>query len=248
MTCTVLAKANKKYQKQIFFLRHGQAQHNPRAEAAKESGCSHETFLDLMRQDDVLDASLTELGKVQALQARQRYKDALETVELIISSPLSRCIQTADLVLCPKTIPSLKRAKRFCSSHFREINGWLLNAKHRGRDELVDLFSSTWDFSSVPCEDNEWTEVLESQDSCGERGYQGLLFLMNQPEEKIAVVTHGGILFYLMQHDCVKLVDGRDESKRRFHNCELRSFIMEWSHSENLDRVIITLKETTIPS
>jgi hypothetical protein len=37
--------------KQLWIVRHGQAAHNPRAEAAREAGCSHDEFLELMRQN-----------------------------------------------------------------------------------------------------------------------------------------------------------------------------------------------------
>ena len=111
LTRRTMTHTSNKKSKQVYFIRHGQAQHNPRAEAAKESGCSHETFLELMRQDDVLDAPLTDLGKQQAIHTRQRYNTALAHVQLIVSSPLSRALQTADLVLCPENIPSLTRAK-----------------------------------------------------------------------------------------------------------------------------------------
>jgi broad specificity phosphatase PhoE len=230
--------------KQIILIRHGQAQHNPRAEAARQAGCSHETFLDLMRQDDIFDAELTHLGKHQAVQTRQRHKTILTNTELIVSSPLSRALQTADLVLCPENIPSLSTSRRVCHSNFREINGWLLNAKHRDRDELEEKFLQ-WNFSSVPPTDSDWTHELEPQDSCGERGYQGLLFLIKQPEEKIAVVSHGAILNYLMRHNRVHVVDGRDEKGRRFENCELRSFTMEWIE-ESSDRFLITLIENQL--
>ena len=38
--------------KRLVILRHGQAQHNPRAEKARENGCSFDEFLRLMEEDD----------------------------------------------------------------------------------------------------------------------------------------------------------------------------------------------------
>jgi hypothetical protein len=49
--------------KDLYLLRHGQATHNPRAEAARAGGCSFDDFLELMRQDDSLDSELTALGR-----------------------------------------------------------------------------------------------------------------------------------------------------------------------------------------
>jgi hypothetical protein len=83
---SVLLRSAVPKMKVLHFLRHGQesacfpfidflmtltinhvfqAQHNPRAEAARTAGCSHEKFLDLMREDDQFDADLTELGRAQ---------------------------------------------------------------------------------------------------------------------------------------------------------------------------------------
>jgi hypothetical protein len=42
--------------KRVMIIRHGQAQHNPRAEAAREAGCSFDEFLRLMELDDAHDA------------------------------------------------------------------------------------------------------------------------------------------------------------------------------------------------
>ena len=52
--------------KTLHFLRHGQAVHNPRAEATRAAGCSFDDFLRLMKEDDAFDADLTALGREQA--------------------------------------------------------------------------------------------------------------------------------------------------------------------------------------
>ena len=56
--------------KELTIVRHGQAQHNPRAEAAREKGCTMKEFIALMREDDAVDARLTDFGKEQATAAR----------------------------------------------------------------------------------------------------------------------------------------------------------------------------------
>ena len=55
--------------KRVHLVRHGQALHNPRAEAARHGGCSFDEFLKLMKEDDAFDADLTVLGKHQANEA-----------------------------------------------------------------------------------------------------------------------------------------------------------------------------------
>ena len=71
--------------KRLVILRHGQAQHNPRAEKARENGCDFDEFLRLMEEDDALDAALTELGEDQARTAgdREHIKRALSNIELV---------------------------------------------------------------------------------------------------------------------------------------------------------------------
>ena len=226
--------------KELFILRHGQATHNPRAEAAREQGCSHEEFLEWMRKDDSLDSELTELGRSQARAVlaqqinNQKLKDRLQ---LCVSSPLSRALQTADTA-----VPFVEQ--RLCVEAFREINGWLLNAKRRPISELKLNFSK-WDFGPlVTEEDILWTPELETQADCAERGYQGLCWILDRPEDSIFLVCHGGILRFAMnQHERIKVVDGRASSETevardvygRFGNCELRRYSIAWESSRHND-------------
>ena len=112
--------------KELIIIRHGQAQHNPRAEHAKANGCSNEEFVHWMRQDDVLDARLTPLGIAQA-QAIQLPPHA---AELVVSSSLSRALETANHVYphdhdYPLT-STVGMARKVALEHFREISGDLL--------------------------------------------------------------------------------------------------------------------------
>ena len=50
MSSRTLYATAKSTPKTLWIIRHGQAMHNPRAEAAKEAGCTYEEFLDLMRR------------------------------------------------------------------------------------------------------------------------------------------------------------------------------------------------------
>jgi broad specificity phosphatase PhoE len=229
--------------KTICFLRHGQALHNPRAEEAKDNGCSHETFLNLMHEDDAFDARLTALGEAQATNAGEMYSEKLESVELVVSSPLSRAIKTADLAAGPH-----KFTNRVCVEHFREINGWLLNAKRRTRIDLQERFHESWDFNNLAEEDENWTETLETEESCAERGYLGLLWLKDRQEEKILTVAHGGLLRFIAHHSNIEIIDERPEHKKRFGNCELREYSVSWTteserESVTEERPLVILRE-----
>jgi broad specificity phosphatase PhoE len=232
---TIPSSTRSSTSKQLFILRHGQATHNPRAEVAKDNGCTHEEFLELMRQDDSLDSPLTDIGKNQARNVYDQTVKLLEgRIQLVVSSPLSRAIQTADLA-----IPLVEN--RVCVEGFREISGWLLNAKRRPMSELQKLFPQ-WKFDELPSDhDTLWTPQLESRDACSERGYQGLCWVMERPEEAILLACHGGILLYTMNHHAmVRVVDGRTKQmegnnrhvQARFLNCELRRYSIAWEDAE----------------
>lgn len=75
---------------------------------------------------------------------------------------------------------------------------------------------------------------------------------MQQSEENVLLVCHGGLLNYTMNsNDKVVLVDGRKVQDRcitkRFGNCELREFIITaWENDEHEWKPVITLEEVSM--
>mmetsp|Transcript_48204 Transcript_48204/g.114698 ORF Transcript_48204/g.114698 Transcript_48204/m.114698 type:complete len:257 (-) Transcript_48204:172-942(-) len=202
--------------KVVHLVRHGQAQHNPRAEKARNAGCDTPTFLELMRQDDAFDAALTPTGLEQAAGASQH---SIRGVELIVASSLSRAIDTADIIFPPGE----QTATRVSRDEFREISGWLLNAKRRTRSELSGR-NPSWDFSGLHSEeDGLWTPDLEGEAACAERAYLGLRWLWDRPEHHAAVVAHGGVWAFLLGAPGHPNVRAAPSMAARFRNCELRS-------------------------
>ena len=224
----------------IHFLRHGQAAHNPRAEAARHAGCSYEQFLQLMKEDDAYDADLTVVGRQQAEElghvvlaaaavAPSRTAaaatmvpaadaaDLLAKVDLVAASTLSRAIDTADLVFPP--VPSVPR---LALDEWREISGLLLNAKRRPRSELARKYAG-WDFSGVQAEqDDLWRPAaLEEQAAVAARGYAGLRRLWALPFRNVVIAAHGGIFHFLLDSPGHPAVLADDAVRRRFGNCEL---------------------------
>ena len=234
--------------KTLYIVRHGQAVHNPRAEAAKEKGCSMDEFFRLMREDDALDADLTELGRNQA---RKCNKDHFIVegatgpnplgIDLVVASCLSRTMDTADLVF-----PPIAGIPRISIDKFREVNGNLLNGKRRTKSELVERHPN-WNFDSLATqEDNSWTPEMEKYEDAAERGYQGLVELLNgetSSADTILLVCHGGILRYAMNlHPLVHLEDERSiqdgttkSVESRFDNCELRKYRLSWKEDTPSD-------------
>eukprot|EP00934_Nitzschia_sp_Nitz4_P006556 Nitzschia sp. Nitz4//scaffold63_size106090//43306//44070//NITZ4_004388-RA/size106090-processed-gene-0.124-mRNA-1//1//CDS//3329555969//6546//frame0 len=235
--------------KHLTVVRHGQAQHNPRAEVARANGCDLEEFFRLMREDDALDASLTDLGREQATRAQLDHQEA-QRIQLVVSSPLSRALETANRV-CPPT-----STLRMAYEGFREVNGDMLNGKRRTKEELLEDFPE-WNFDQVhPNHDATWTPEMEDFNDAAERGYQGLCWLLRRPEDNLLLVSHGGLLKYFMtKHPLVHLRDGRIVAgkpvEERFDNCEVRRFALAWastsSENEPTNRPAIVLTQLDDP-
>ena len=171
-----------------------------------------------MRQDDAFDAALTETGIEQATGAS---KHSIRGVELIVASSLSRAIDTADIIFPPGE--GGQAATRVSRDEFREISGWLLNAKRRTRSELSGR-NPAWDFSGLHSEEDEmWTADLEKEAACAERAYLGLKWLWDRPEQHAAVVAHGGVWAFLLGTPGHPNVRAAPSMAKRFTNCELRS-------------------------
>ena len=212
--------------KRLHLLRHGQATHNPRAEAARAAGCSFDEFLRLMKEDDAFDAELTELGRQQAREASARLGGSMGGVELVVCSPLSRALDTAILVL-PE--PS-SRGPFLAHDDLRERSGWMLNAKRRSRSQLQARYPALDTSSALWSEADElWgPDELEPTADCAERGYRLLRWISERAEEEVAVVGHGGLFHYLLnEHPKVRAADAR--AAARFANCELRSLSLTWT-------------------
>lgn len=207
--------------KKLHFLRHGQALHNPRAEAARAAGCAFDQFLMLMKEDDAFDAELTELGISQARDTAARLGDSMSNVQLVVSSPLSRALDTAMLVLPAATT----RGPFLAHDLLCERSGWMLNAKRRNRAELAARVPRC-SFALLESEhDALWQEEeLEPTSECAERGYRLLQWLWERPETEIAVVAHGGLFHYLLnEHPRVR---ADSAAAARFGNTEMRTCVL----------------------
>ena len=196
----------------ISFVRHGQAQHNVRAEAKRDAGCPFDEFIDQMRKDDAFDADLTDVGREQARSARA------PDVQLVVASPLSRAVETASLMYPGREI--------VCVEELREWCGQLVNSKRRTASQLKERFPFV-DVSHLPEDDERWdAEVLEEEASVARRGMAALAWLARRPEDNIAVVAHGGLLavtFDPEDHGGHSCVEAPNPCTKRFSNCEVRT-------------------------
>lgn len=216
MRCMLLAVSM--VTKTVHFCRHGQAQHNVRAEALRNKGCDYDTFLQAMRDDDEFDAALTEMGREEARVSGAALAEKLSGVQLVVASPLSRALETAQLVFPAQTCAG---APFVCIENLREISGLLANARRRSSAELALRFPDC-DFSQISAEDEGWTaDELEPVSSVVARGLAAMRWLAQRPEAEVAVVAHGGLLKWLFESPRIR--DPAGLLAQRFSNGEVRS-------------------------
>ena len=74
----------------LYYVRHGQAQHNLLFNKIGKNAYVHPS---------VIDSSLTDKGSEQAIQLGKQIR-MMKTVSIIIVSPLTRCLETTERIIC----------------------------------------------------------------------------------------------------------------------------------------------------
>ena len=157
--------------KDFYIFRHGQSSYNVEGRT----------------QGQTNDSVLTDLGKEQALTVGERLKD--KGVEIIVTSPLKRAMQTAELA--NKSLePPIET-----DNHFIEVNVGVVEGMHytKIRDEYTDIFNK------MHTPGNEFEDVCypegETRREVRERVFEGLELWANNPKyNTIAVSSHGIML------------------------------------------------------
>ncbi|XP_011652599.1 phosphoglycerate mutase-like protein 1 isoform X1 [Cucumis sativus] len=233
--------------KTVHLVRHAQGLYN--AAGDKEAN-KYQSF-------DCFDAQLTSLGWKQVGNLRRHVRSCglSKRIELVVTSPLFRTMQTAvgafggevysdDMHVpplmvqnagdsnCP-AISSLNCPPFLAVELCREHLGVNPCDKRRSISECRSLFPAI-DFSMIEQdEDILWTsDIGETNGEVADRGLMFLKWLWTRKEKEIAVVSHCGFLFHVLSvfgDDCHRSIE--DEiCKHRFANCELRSFVLvDWS-------------------
>lgn len=226
--------------KTLHLVRHAQGYHNVAGEKDVKAYLSY----------DYLDASLTSRGWEQVDNLRKHVQGSglSKKIDLVITSPLTRTIQTAVGVfgggsyndgvdVAPLMVADAGNSGRPAISSFgcppflavescREHLGVHPCDKRRTKSEYETLFPAI-DFSLIENEDILWKEdVRETDEELAERGMKFLKWLWTRSEKEIAIVSHSGFLFHTLSafgNDCHQVV--KDEICTHFANCELRSMV-----------------------
>ncbi|XP_024040383.1 phosphoglycerate mutase-like protein 1 isoform X2 [Citrus clementina] len=210
----------------LHMVRHGQGVHNVEAEKN----------IDALLSPELFDSPISALGWQQVADLR-KYVHAtglLKRIDLVVTSPLLRTMQTAVGVFgsegadagfnsnCPPIV-----AHELC----RDRLGLRPCDQRRSVSECRSLFPEI-DFSLASMESEEddmwYPEAREPYEDIEARGIEFLKWLWTRPEKEIAIVSHGVVLqhfLYVLENDSAD-PSVKTGLCRRFNNCELRSVVV----------------------
>lgn len=240
--------------KALHLVRHAQGYHNVAGEKDVEAYLSY----------DYLDASLTPLGweQVDNLRKHVRASGLSKKIELVITSPLTRTMQTAigvfggdgyndEIDVTPLMVENVWNSGRPAISSLncppflvvelcREHLGIHPCDKRRSVSEYKPLFPAV-DLSLVETDEDTWwkEDIRETNGEVAARGVKFMNWLWTRKEKEIAIVSHSGFLYHTLNSfgkDCHPSV--KSEFSTHFANCELRSVVL-------VDRGMIGSESTT---
>ncbi|CAI0464115.1 unnamed protein product [Linum tenue] len=217
------AAAQPENAKVLHLVRHAQGVHN--VAGAKDHSA--------LMSPEYFDAQLSPLGcqQVQDLRNYVVSSGILGKIQLVITSPLSRTMETAVRVFDTKpnraSVHNGGEAEVGLLDDFRlciMLQGLHPCDKRRTVTEYRSLYP---DIESDV--DVMWTpDVRETFEEVAARGLKFMSWLWTRPEKEIAIVCHDRFLQYTLEaltNDCQPSL--RAEVSAQFKNCELRSLITE---------------------
>eukprot|EP00271_Cylindrocystis_brebissonii_P018578 TRINITY_DN534_c0_g1_i3.p1 TRINITY_DN534_c0_g1~~TRINITY_DN534_c0_g1_i3.p1 ORF type:complete len:294 (+),score=43.39 TRINITY_DN534_c0_g1_i3:248-1129(+) len=229
----------------LSLVRHGEGYHNVAQAADVAAFTSY----------DYYDASLTPKGWEQALALRCHLAGLPNGglgIELIVTSPLLRTMQTAAGVFgstvddaSPSSAPLFMQAGEeanggpvaISAAGCPPIVAVEMCREHLGRypcdaRSSVTLYRPKFpvvDFSQVETDEDTWWQPDERESSADliTRGRKFVQWLMARPERRIAIVSHSSFLAHMLGEfgaECGPEV--QREVRTRFDNCEMRSLVL----------------------
>lgn len=224
--------------KVIHFQRHGQGFHNLICDIWREQGLpidfdSDDPKLNPVIRTEFLDPPLTETGRQQCKD--QRSECSTLSPELVIVSPLLRCIQTAKLSFQDHCYPN-SSIPWVSHEGCREELGLLIGNKRRPISE-IKFEHQDIDFSAIEYdEDILWDNYGDRRETLlekSERIYDFLAtYVKNRPEKEIAIVCHSAYLFTLLN----AVMDIEEEDLRFwFLTSEVRSMKVTFEANEKYE-------------
>lgn len=210
------SKSLKENEKLIHFVRHAEGHHNV-------AGRLNPLFGYL--REDLVDAELTDYGESQCKALSVKSIPNLNGVELLVVSPMRRTLQTATLSF-PQHLQSFPWV---ALENIREQTG-KHPCDHRSTISALKQQFSHVNFDHVSAEEDPlyflYPNRREPSDMVSARAKSVLDWLAERKEKEIVVVSHQGWLSHLF-NELLETDDQQDKAK--FQNCEVRSFIVDFS-------------------
>ncbi|KAF8108034.1 hypothetical protein N665_0115s0046 [Sinapis alba] len=221
--------------KTLYLVRHAQGIHNV---ALEEKGEIDETGDDTHFSPRLFDAPLSPKGIKQVSEHRTQILESglLNTIELVITSPLRRAMETAVGIF--RGQKAINQSDNFPPIVALELCRERMGLYPCDRRESISARRICFpeiDFTMVESdEDALWREEeRENLEEVSARGLRFLKWLWERPEKEIAVVSHG---IFLQQTLCALhekvSIPLQDSLLTRFANCELRSVRIDKSDME----------------
>lgn len=196
----------------IHFVRHAEGEHNV---------AGREDPLKGYLRPELEDAILTKQGIDQCKQLHSKTQDKLQSVELLVVSPMNRTIQTA-MHSFPQFVNTLPW---IAVESVREQTG--LHPCDRRKPIAVHKVNySHVNFDHIDSnEDPIYSKYIlrEPDNDVAARGREFIQWLKARPEKEIIVVTHSAYLRHLFN----KVLDIESEADREhYQNCEMRTYVL----------------------
>ncbi|KAF2744651.1 phosphoglycerate mutase family protein-like protein [Sporormia fimetaria CBS 119925] len=205
---------------------------SPRLYLVRHAQGFHNSTRDLT----LLDPVLTEKGKGQCRDLRNSFQHHSE-IDLVLTSPLRRTIQTAALSFGPtlsRDIPFVAVPEAQEVGHHRSDTGLAPSELQKELDTLFANDALDFDIKKLNLDAVKegwngktgywaWDRTAISKRAADLRSW-----IFNRPEERILLVTHGAFLHFLTED-----WDVRDPmNSTAYHNCELREFVFTAESTE----------------
>jgi broad specificity phosphatase PhoE len=200
--------------KTIHFVRHSEACHN------RDAKKFNDFYEGRHLTDEYIDSKLSTDGIIQSQNLKILLKSKLPSPDLVVSSTLSRAIQTARIAY-----PSLRI---FATDKCIERRAENVSDKRSNISDLkinfdnIDFEPNDHDEYHLFDSDKETKPTPFNSDKCTKRAREFINFLFTRPEQNIIVFTHSVFLYHL--------VKAENLSKNiKFGNGKLYTFTFERS-------------------
>ena len=184
--------------KTLFLIRHGHALHN---ELFMKIG------VNAFRIPEVIDSPLTPLGIQQAKDLNKTWRNK-EDIELVLVSPLKRCLKTANIIFKDTQIPIV------CQEFLRENPIGEDTCNMRSQTNHLKNEYPNINFSDIQLQiDSLWTEERETINQLNQRIDTMIQYIQKRKEKNIAIVSHSSYLGHYKDNKIGYIENGDQELK-----------------------------------